>query len=223
MTFRAIALKSRIMISKTQTRSLIVETARTLFNEHGATTITTNHIARAAAISPGNLYYHFRNKEEIIRMLFRDISESFDTLWKEMDNVPSISELALILKKTYRLYYDYRFFYMEIATLIAADDVLKSDYQETRNKRFSQQRNFFSSMSSLGIIKGLESDQDIQSVLTISWIISDFWITYLFLSDTPVSPETLQSSLEMLFFLLKPYISEPSLKEFHNALKNLEI
>lgn len=211
------------MISKTQTRSLIVETARTLFNEHGATTITTNHIARAAAISPGNLYYHFRNKEEIIRMLFRDISESFDTLWKEMDNVPSISELALILKKTYRLYYDYRFFYMEIATLIAADDVLKSDYQETRNKRFSQQRNFFSSMSSLGIIKGLESDQDIQSVLTISWIISDFWITYLFLSDTPVSPETLQSSLEMLFFLLKPYISEPSLKEFHNALKNLEI
>ncbi len=211
------------MISKTQTRSLIVETARTLFNEYGATTITTNHIARAAAISPGNLYYHFRNKEEIIRMLFRDISESFDTLWKEMDNVPSISELALILKKTYRLYYDYRFFYMEIATLIAADDVLKSDYQETRNKRFSQQRNFFSSMSSLGIIKGLESDQDIQSVLTISWIISDFWITYLFLSDTPVSPETLQSSLEMLFFLLKPYISEPSLKEFHNALKNLEI
>jgi hypothetical protein len=111
---------------------------------------------------------------------------------------------------------------MEIATLIAADDVLKSDYQETRKKRFSQQRDFFSSMSSLGIIKGLESEQDILSALTISWIISDFWITYLFLSDTPVSPETLQSSLEILFFLLKPYISEPSLKEFQNTLKNLE-
>jgi len=210
------------MISKTQTRALIVETARMLFNEHGATTITTNHIARAAAISPGNLYYHFRNKEEIIRILFRDISESFDALWKGMDTIPSISELALILKKTYRLYYDYRFFYMEIATLIAADDVLKSDYQETRKKRFSQQRDFFSSMSSLGIVKGLESDQDIQSALTISWIISDFWITYLFLSDTPVSPETLQSSLEMVFFLLKPYISEPFLNEFQNTIKNLE-
>ena len=210
------------MTSKTQTRALIVETARTLFNEYGATTITTNHIARAAAISPGNLYYHFRNKEEIVRMLFRDISESFDALWKEMGIIPSVSELALILKKTYRLYYDYRFFYMEIATLIAADDVLKSDYQETRKKRFSQQRDFFSSMSSLGIIKGLESEQDIHSALTISWIISDFWITYLFLSDTPVSPETLQSSLEILFFLLKPYISEPSLKEFQNTLKNLE-
>lgn len=210
------------MTSKTQTRALIVETARTLFNEYGATTITTNHIARAAAISPGNLYYHFRNKEEIIRMLFRDISESFDALWMEMGIIPSVSELALILKKTYRLYYDYRFFYMEIATLIAADDVLKSDYQETRKKRFSQQRDFFSSMSSLGIIKGLESEQDIHSALTISWIISDFWITYLFLSDTPVSPETLQSSLEILFFLLKPYISEPSLKEFQNTLKNLE-
>jgi hypothetical protein len=139
-----------------------------------------------------------------------------------MGIIPSVSELALILKKTYRLYYDYRFFYMEIATLIAADDVLKSDYQETRKKRFSQQRDFFSSMSSLGIIKGLESEQDILSALTISWIISDFWITYLFLSDTPVSPETLQSSLEILFFLLKPYISEPSLKEFQNTLKNLE-
>jgi AcrR family transcriptional regulator len=76
------------MTSKTQTRALIVETARTLFNEYGATTITTNHIARAAAISPGNLYYHFRNKEEIIRMLFRDISESFDALWMEMGIIP---------------------------------------------------------------------------------------------------------------------------------------
>jgi AcrR family transcriptional regulator len=49
------------------TRDRIIETAVNLFNDCGTRRITTNHIARAAGISPGNLYYYFRNKEEIIR------------------------------------------------------------------------------------------------------------------------------------------------------------
>ena len=57
-------------------RERIVDTALQLFNERGSATVSTNHIAAAARISPGNLYYHFRNKEEIVRALFERL---FDT------------------------------------------------------------------------------------------------------------------------------------------------
>ena len=53
-----------------KTRDRIIHSATELFNDQGERNITTNHIAAHLGISPGNLYYHFRNKEDIIHSIF---------------------------------------------------------------------------------------------------------------------------------------------------------
>ena len=55
----------------TGTKTRILDTALDLFNRHGERNVTTNHIAEALGISPGNLYYHFRNKTAIVAALFQ--------------------------------------------------------------------------------------------------------------------------------------------------------
>ena len=64
-----------------KTRDRIIHSATELFNDQGERNITTNHIAAHLGISPGNLYYHFRNKEDIIHSIFdqyaRHLSDSF--------------------------------------------------------------------------------------------------------------------------------------------------
>ena len=57
----------------TDTKSRILDKALELFNERGTANVTTNHIAEALGMSPGNLYYHYRNKAEIVRGLFARI------------------------------------------------------------------------------------------------------------------------------------------------------
>ena len=57
----------------TQTR--IVDAAQLLFNEHGTAAVSTNRIAEYCGISKGNLHYHFRTKQEIIRCLFQRMVE----------------------------------------------------------------------------------------------------------------------------------------------------
>jgi AcrR family transcriptional regulator len=53
-------------------RDRVCEAALELFNANGYSSVTTNHIAAHAGISPGNLYYHFRHKEEIVESIYRD-------------------------------------------------------------------------------------------------------------------------------------------------------
>ena len=57
-------------------RERIVVASLQLFNELGTHTVSTNHIAAHLSISPGNLYYHFANREEIIRAIFPRAAEA---------------------------------------------------------------------------------------------------------------------------------------------------
>lgn len=63
---------SKTGLRKYNNRDRICETALELFNTRGYTSVTTNHISEALGISPGNLYYHFRNKEHIMEAIYAD-------------------------------------------------------------------------------------------------------------------------------------------------------
>ena len=63
------------------TADAILETALTLFNRNGASSVSTRHIADEMRISPGNLYYHFRNREEIVRALMQRMIDEFSGMF----------------------------------------------------------------------------------------------------------------------------------------------
>src|SRR5437660_5471011 len=98
-----------------RTRERIVETALELFNRLGEPHVTTADIADEMNISPGNLYYHFRNKDDIIGELYAAHEAAVAPLLDVPQGAPmSVEDFWLLLHLLFERLGDYRFFYRDL-------------------------------------------------------------------------------------------------------------
>ena len=106
-------------IAKTNTYTRIIDASLTLFNEEGERNISTNHIAAHLGISPGNLYYHFRNKDEIIVQLFKRYSEALLAYLNEAVLPSDVEDSINYMAGIYDVMWEYRFLFSDVNTLLA--------------------------------------------------------------------------------------------------------
>src|SRR5262249_50984933 len=115
------------------TKTRILDAALALFNEQGTDNVTTNHIAEALWMSPGNLYYHFRNKAEIVRALFARIQGEWATNYAVPPaTMPSIPMMEGMLAGNFDIQARYRFFFRDLTLLLNADPELAAAYRANR-------------------------------------------------------------------------------------------
>ena len=79
------------MIERSKTKEAILKTSLALFNNEGEHAVSSVDIASVMGISPGNLYYHYKGKEPIIRELFAD----FEVEIRQVLSAPINEPLAL--------------------------------------------------------------------------------------------------------------------------------
>jgi AcrR family transcriptional regulator len=89
---------------KQQMRSLILETAMKLFLEEGFDKVTIRRIAEKIEYSPGNIYFYFENKEEILYTLYL---EGFEELYRRQQAIKTIEDPAKKLKKLAEIYFTF--------------------------------------------------------------------------------------------------------------------
>jgi len=192
-----------------KTSDRIIETAIELFNEQGTRAVTTNHIAAAAGISPGNLYYHFRNKEDIIRAIF----EQMDAYGLEQyrlitDTCPpgtlEAMERTFVMIQEYN--WRYRFFKRELTALIMADPLLRERFHQTHHGLLALVRHAVDSSIALGVLRPLDEKE--RALLTEEiWLVTLFWLNYLEVGGEEVNGETLRRGIDLLRNMLKSYLA----------------
>src|SRR3546814_5464188 len=91
-----------------------------MFNAQGEPTVTTNRIADELEISPGNLYYHFRNKDDIIEQQFARFDARMDDALAAPDGrLPGLEDIWLQLHLAFEAIWDYRFLYRDLVELLS--------------------------------------------------------------------------------------------------------
>jgi len=182
-----------------------------LFNETGTGTASTNHLAAAAGISVGNLYYHFKNKEEVIRALFERYSGDTDrTFSLSPDHAPTLEDLERMISENFVVLWKYRFFYRERIALIQRDPVLAERYYTVRERGFVGFRHLVHAFTEAGLLRAPQSETELNQLAQVCWIVSDFYLPFIEAESATTSlPELASRHQEegtaLLRFVLKPY------------------
>ena len=112
-----------------RTRERILETSLAMFNAQGEPNVTTNHIADELEISPGNLYYHFRNKEDIVEQVFARYEARMDqTLLVPQGRLPNLEDVWMQLHLVFECMWDYRFLYRDLVDILSRNRKLKAHF-----------------------------------------------------------------------------------------------
>lgn len=161
-----------------KTRDRILRTSLRLFNEQGERNVTTNHIAAVLKMSPGNLYYHFANKAEIIHALFLH----FEQRVMGYLEIPAggrlrIEDKARYYGDTLEVIWEYRFLYRDMAHLLEQDDQLRDHYRAFAELAMNQVRVLFASARASGLL--IANDEECEALVTNMWIILTAWVGFL--------------------------------------------
>lgn len=192
-----------------KTKEKILVVALEMFNETNTQAVTTNHIAKKMGISPGNLHYHYKNREEIIRLLYIQMR---DQLKLSVDELPrNITEMVDHHQIIHDVSWDYRFFQRELLFLLSRDEVLEKLYVKDniahRGRIIQVYKNFITS-GDLEIPHDNILDYLADSVL----MHIQFWNPLMLTLGMPLDKESFEKGLRRNEELLRPYLTAKALK-----------
>jgi AcrR family transcriptional regulator len=100
------------------TRNRILVASLLLFNEHGEPRTTTNEIADEVDISPGNLHYHFRKKEQLVEALLDEFqADAKRVLRPPEEAIVTLDDFWVFLHLLLECTAAYRFLFRDIESL----------------------------------------------------------------------------------------------------------
>ncbi|GAB4109949.1 MAG: TetR/AcrR family transcriptional regulator [Roseiflexaceae bacterium] len=188
-----------------RTRERILQTALELFNNSGTAAVSTNHIAKAMGISPGNLYYHFKDKENIIVALFEQMFDHTDRLYLlDPNTMPTLGDLQRLVQATFVLNWQYRFIYRELIALLRHIPELQPGWVAVRERGFEGFRELVGLFVSAGILRDPGDPAQLQRVAELCWLISEFWLASVEVSGQMVDSAQMDHGVELMLQVLDP-------------------
>jgi len=195
-----------------RTRERILETALALFNRAGEPHVTTADIADEMNISPGNLYYHFRNKDEIIGLLFAALEASVAPLLAgPSSRAADVEDLWLFMHLLFERVWEYRFFYRDLDEITSRNPKLAARFADILLREQSAVLELCNGLRNAGALDA--SDADIAALAVNVVMIATYWMSYQRLSravarnaeDDPAGMH-FERAVSQVLALLAPYL-----------------
>ena len=202
-----------------KTRDKIIQASIALFNEQGERNVTTNHIAADLGISPGNLYYHFRNKEDIILSIYEEYARNLliETMPEVSPDVKPLDAIILYMDVVFQAMMKFRFFYSNLPVLLAKNPLLHDKYVEVQGFIAQRVSELLLSLREAKMMEFL--DEDLADIVSILRLVNTFWLSFYQTqnNDNEINDAVFYQGVLKILVIIHPYISTEAKSEFLEA------
>ena len=197
----------------------IIETSIKLFNEKGCLNTSTRHIADELGISVGNLYYHFKNKEDILIEIFINY---VNIIFKEINAIDYEKDEMFLLKdfllNNLETDIKYRFLRFELNLLLISFPKFKNIMEEQLQNEIKMIKKLLNHQIFYGYIRTMD-ENEMNFLVSNSWIIAINNLSYWNLLSNDLIENAKKGSLNLYYFI-KPYLTQKSLAD--ERIKDIE-
>ena len=190
-----------------RTRARILQKAIELFNASGSS-VSLNALAEALGISAGNLQYHYKTKEEIIRAILEEMYREFDVIYAVSESPFTLDTLRHNMRLSFDIHWKYRFFFRELAALLRNDPLLATRFREIQGQRLEDQKTFIHQMAQASGLQLTFDPEELRRVTLIGWVLASTWLSYIESLGQEIDETTLNEAVEVLVQHYKPYLQE---------------
>ena len=202
-----------------QTRQRILDTALSMFNLQGEPNVTTNHIADELEISPGNLYYHFRNKDDIIEQLFARYEERMDTaLVSPEGRLRDLEDIWLQLHLVFECIWEYRFLYRDLVDILSRNRRLRLRFARILKRAADGASSGMKGLVQAGVMRA--SAAEVEATATNILVIATFWMNYASVRGDKDENEAIRSGIVQVMMLLSPLLRDAERVHLNNLTQH---
>ncbi|ARV20017.1 MULTISPECIES: TetR/AcrR family transcriptional regulator [Comamonadaceae] len=193
-----------------RTAERILETTLELFNRFGEPNVSTTLISAELGISPGNLYYHYPAKDELINSLFDRYERSLNEVLNASDNVRDVEDAWFFMHTLFELIWQYRFLYRDLNDLLSKNRRLETHFQSVLKNKTRSIRAMLESMARAGALR--MDVREMEPTATSMVVVLTYWLSFEYVRDprNALEPESAQAALlrggQHVLNLLVPYL-----------------
>ncbi|MBK0391926.1 TetR/AcrR family transcriptional regulator [Ramlibacter algicola] len=193
-----------------RTAERILEVTLDLFNRFGEPNVSTTLISAELNISPGNLYYHYPAKDELVNTLFDRYEQALTQLLNAADDVRNVEDAWFFLHTLFELIWQYRFLYRDLNDLLSRNRRLETHFQWVLRNKTRAVRAVLDGMSRSGAVK-IDS-REAEPTATSMVVVLTYWLSYEYVRDPrrALEPGSAQAALlrgaHHVLHLLVPYL-----------------
>ena len=204
-----------------RTAERILEVTLELFNRFGEPNVSTTLISAELGISPGNLYYHYPAKDELINSLYDRYERALTELLRAADEVRNVEDAWLFMHMRFELIWQYRFLYRDLNDLLSKNRRLETHFQCVLKNKSAAVQTMLAGLGRGDAMRMIE--RDVEPVATAIVVVLTYWLSFEYVRDprNALEPASAGAALMRGAFhvlsLLSPYL-EPDQREHLHAL-----